>query len=346
MNKQSNRKNEETVEIELLVSSISSKKGWAKIRELLKWIFTGVFMGSSDAIPGYSGGTTLALLGFFKRLIIVAKSVFVPQKGITRLQALGFMLPFGLGWIGGVFGIAKLTEFVASKGFGLEILFFFSFFVMFAIPIFLKSIKRDSHSNKDHMTWKGKTILIVIAVSIMLAIALTVLFVEGGVKFEGIHGSVDKEFNFKDWWGLILVAYAAGLVTIVPGGSGAIVQLLSGFYEKIHWTIMANPTTGLNFLALAMFAVSTLLGMITMVFILTWFLKKKERQLEMFSLGMLLASPVVLLIIPNSDLWSTAGEWEHIIGILVASLLGASFAISIYFYTNRVSNKTTMVSQL
>ena len=339
MSKQLDKKNEETVEIDLLVSSISSKKGWAKIRELLKWIFTGIFMGSSDAIPGYSGGTTLALLGFFKRLVIVAKSVFIPQRGITRLQALTFMLPFGVGWIGGVFGIAKLTEFVASQGYGLEILFFFSFFVAFAIPIFLRSIKRNKNSNKAHLSKKKKIIIISIAISIMLTIALVVLFVRHGVDFDGTKGISDKEFNFKDWWGLILVAYGAGLVTIIPGGSGAIVQLLSGFYKKIHWTIMAHPTAGLNFLALVIFAISTLLGMITMIFILTWFLKKKERQLEMFSLGMLLASPVVLLIIPNHGLWNEAGEWQHIVGIIVASILGTVFALSINFYTKRTQQK-------
>ncbi|MCK5866988.1 MAG: DUF368 domain-containing protein [Mycoplasmataceae bacterium] len=340
MKKQVGQNSNETIGIDLLVSSISSKKGWAKIRELLKWIFTGIFMGSSDAIPGYSGGTTLALLGFFKRLVIVAKSVFVPQKGITRLEALAFMLPFGFGWIGGVFGIAKLTEFIASQGFGLEILFFFSSFVAFAIPIFLRSIKRDKNSNKIHLPRWKKLFLVSIAISIMIAIALVVLFVEHGVKFNGTKHLVDKEFDFKNWWGLILVAYGAGLVTIIPGGSGAIVQLLSGFYKKIHWTIMAHPTTGLNFLALVIFAISTLLGMITMIFILTWFLKKKERQLEMFSLGMLLASPIVLLIIPNHDLWGTIGDWQHIVGVIVASILGASFAFSINFYTKKTYNKT------
>ena len=345
MKKKIGKKNEETVEIELLVSSISSKKGWSKIRELFKWILTGIFMGSSDAVPGYSGGTTLALLGFFKRLIIVAKSVFVPQKGITRLQAISFMLPFGIGWICGVFGIAKLTEFIASKGFGLELFFFFSFFVMFAIPIFLRSIRRNENSNKDILNKKKNVIIISIAVLIMFSIAVVVLVVNDGVGLN-ITKVTNKEFDFKDWWGLILVAYGAGLVTVIPGGSGAIIQLLSGFYEKIHWTIMANPTTGLNFLALIIFATSTLLGMITMVFILTWFLKKKERQLEMFSLGMLLASPIVLLVIPEHKLWDEAGEWEHILGLIIASILGMSFALSIYFYTKKCENKKIMISQL
>ena len=54
-------------------------------------------MGTSDAVPGYAGGTTLSLLGFYQKIILMAKSMFFPEEGITRIRAFLFMLPFGIG---------------------------------------------------------------------------------------------------------------------------------------------------------------------------------------------------------------------------------------------------------
>lgn len=40
----------------------------------------GIFMGISDGIPGYSGGTTLTLLGFYEKLIFKIKEIFTDFK--------------------------------------------------------------------------------------------------------------------------------------------------------------------------------------------------------------------------------------------------------------------------
>ncbi len=33
-------------------------------------------MGLSDAIPGYSGGTTMSIIGFFEKLVYKVKNIF------------------------------------------------------------------------------------------------------------------------------------------------------------------------------------------------------------------------------------------------------------------------------
>lgn len=48
----------------------------------------------------------------------------------------------------GVFGFAKLTEFLVDHGAGLELIFFFAFFIAFAIPVFLKS--ENPHLRGDY----------------------------------------------------------------------------------------------------------------------------------------------------------------------------------------------------
>lgn len=322
------------VEMQEFVNSFSSKKGLEKGKELTKWITTGVFMGSSDAIPGYSGGTTLALIGFFKKLIILSRCVFIPKYGITRMRALLFLLPFAIGWITGVFGIAKITEMMATNGMGLELMFFFSAFVIAAIPIYLRTIKRDKKIMHRDIKPIYKTILAFIGFGIVIFAALYVLLVNDGAPFHGVDEKTgEHKFNMNLWWKLALVAYGAGMVTLIPGGSGAIVQLISGMYDKIHWTIMSN--FGENILPLFIFALFTFLGMVTLVFIMSWFLVKKERQLEFFSLGMLLASPAAILIVPETSVWSCLKETMHIIGVVSAGVLGLTFGSTINWYTKK-----------
>lgn len=336
------KETEKTIEIERLklrekemrdfVYSFSAKKGKNKLFELLKWIFTGIFMGSSDAIPGYSGGTTLALIGFFKRLVILSRCVFIPSFGIKRLEALAFLIPFALGWVVGVFGIAKATEALASNGMGLELLFFFAAFVIFAIPIYLRTMKRDEISSKKVLSKPKKSIITIIGFVVVVAAAIVVLIVDGGAPFHGVNESMQEHiYKLSGWWKLVLVAFFAGMITLLPGGSGAIIQLLSGMYDKIHWTIMAHANE--NIIALIIFAFSTFLGMLTMIFIMSWFLARKERELEFLSLGMLFASPIAILIVPESSLWENLQNETHIIGVVVSIILGATFGGSINYYT-------------
>ena len=319
-------------EMKEFMESFSSKQGVDKAKEVTKWVSTGVFMGASDAVPGYSGGTTLALIGFFKKLVIVSRAVFIPKYGITRMRALLFMMPFAIGWIGGVFGVAKATEAMASNGLGLELMFFFSAFVIAAIPIYWRSTKRTKASAKRHLPRWKKITLAVIGFSIVVTLALVTLLVKGGAPFHGVEQGEEK-FDLSGWWLLAIVAYVAGMVTLIPGGSGAIIQLLSGMYDKIHWTIMAHVDQ--NILGLFIFALFTFLGMVTMVFIMSWFLAKRERMLEMFSLGMLLASPIAILVVPETELWGNLKDWPHIIGVIGAATLGAGFGYTINHFTKK-----------
>ena len=323
-------------EMKEFVNSFSSRKGKDKVLEIAKWVGNGIFMGASDAVPGYSGGTTLALIGFFKKLIIVARAVFVPKYGISRRRALLFMIPFAIGWIAGVFGIAKGTEAMAHNGLGLELVFFFTSFVLATIPVYLRSIKIKSSSNKRELPKWKKFSLIGIGFLIVITLALIVQFVDGGADFSE-HAAGKNKYDLKNWWILSLVAFGAGMVTLVPGGSGAIIQLLSGKYDDIHWTIMGDPFT--NIWGLLIFAFSTFFGMVTMVFIMSWFLAKRERMLEMYSLGMLLASPVALLIVPQFSTWDALSDWRHIAGIIGASVLGAGFGTFINIITKRAKDR-------
>ena len=326
--KKKHKKNEVSPLVEMQ-NTFRDATGLTLIAEGAKWVATGVFMGTSDAVPGYAGGTTLALLGFYHRLILMAKSLFIPEEGITRLRALVFMLPFGIGWIGGVFGFAKLTEYMMHNGLGIELLFFFSAFVTFAIPVFLIRNKPKLFNIKTKRIIISKTWWwVFLGFILIIGVALGSLLGYGGVPFSKHHlKNTHYRLDQFNWLKLAGVAFLAGFITLLPGGSGAIVQLLSGMYDKIHWMIMAHFHD--NWLGLLIFASFTFLGMMLMVFLMAKMMIKFKKQITALSFGMMLASIAAILIVPESKVWVNLSEWEHIVGVIFAWLLGAVFGMII-----------------
>ena len=340
--KQDNRQEDTTV-IEL-VNTFSSATGIELVVEGAKWISIGAFMGMSDAVPGYSGGTTLAVLGVFKKLILIAKSVFFPEPGITRLKALMFMIPFGLGWIGGIYGFAKLTEAMVENGMGLELIVFFSTFILFAIPVFLMAEQPKLWSFKRKFKMKKTRRWFYFIAGVAIVVTATVFaYINHGVEFGG-HSDDGSGKHYQlagtGWIKLVGFSFLAGMVTIIPGGSGAIIQMLSGMYESVHWKIMAHPID--NIFGLILFAVATFVGMLTTTLIMAWGLKKHGRKLAAFSFGMLLTSVIAIYFIPNQSYWSELDHWEHILGAVAAAITAMSLALYIGY---RVRKKRIVIQE-
>ena len=72
----------------------------------------GVISAATMIIPGISGSFILMLLGYYKPIIDTIRS-------LTNFSLLGHnilvLLPFGLGIIIGIIGVAKLIEFLLHK---------------------------------------------------------------------------------------------------------------------------------------------------------------------------------------------------------------------------------------
>ncbi len=330
---------EESVDPDVLelVDTFKNATGLQLVVEGAKWVSIGAFMGMSDAIPGYSGGTTLAVLGVFKKMMLIAKSVFFPEPGITRLKAIMFMIPFAIGWIGGIYGFAKLTEMMAHHGFGLQLIIFFSTFILFAIPVFLMAEKPNlwSFKGKFKLNKTKRWFLFGIGLAIIVTMTVLVATLTKGVDFGAnkpslpmASSTIDHHFYLgKDlgWMKLMLYSFLGGMVTIIPGGSGAIVQLLSNMYDNIHWKIMAHPTE--NIYGLMIFGAATFVGMAVSMLAMAWGLKRHQKSMAAFSLGMLTASVVAIYFIPKqSTLYANQGDWQHILFSISSVILAVALA--------------------
>lgn len=78
----------------------------------------GVITSATMVIPGVSGSMVLMLMGYYEPILVtitdfVTALVHLDMNGI--LSGCGILIPFGLGVVAGIFGIAKLVEIVFEK---------------------------------------------------------------------------------------------------------------------------------------------------------------------------------------------------------------------------------------
>lgn len=85
---------------------------------VLKLFAVGIIASATMVIPGVSGSMVLMLMGFYHPILNAIKDFFTAlaafdMKGI--LAGCGILIPFGIGVVAGVFGIAKLVEIIFEK---------------------------------------------------------------------------------------------------------------------------------------------------------------------------------------------------------------------------------------
>lgn len=85
---------------------------------VLKLFGVGIIASATMVIPGVSGSMVLMLMGFYQPILNAIKDFFSALadfdiQGI--LTGCGILVPFGIGVVAGIFGIAKLVEIIFDK---------------------------------------------------------------------------------------------------------------------------------------------------------------------------------------------------------------------------------------
>ena len=107
----------------VILAAVGEKEGNAAdlsfgFVNVIKLFGVGVIASATMVIPGVSGSMVLMLMGFYNPVLNAVKDFFsalfaFDMDGI--LEGCGILVPFGLGVVAGVFGIAKLVEFTFEK---------------------------------------------------------------------------------------------------------------------------------------------------------------------------------------------------------------------------------------
>ncbi len=78
----------------------------------------GIIASATMVIPGVSGSMILMLMGFYHPVLNAIKDFFTALAALDMdgiLAGCGILIPFGLGVVAGIFGIAKLVEIIFEK---------------------------------------------------------------------------------------------------------------------------------------------------------------------------------------------------------------------------------------
>lgn len=272
-----------------------------KIKEFvyMEWknIYRGMMIGTSDIVPGVSGGTIAVLLGIYDRLIAAISGFFSREWK----KHFGFLFPLGIGAVLAVFLLSHLIEWLIEFHFQAT-MFFFLGLIGGILPYLLRDINYKETFRAPHYA------ILVIA---GLFIASTAFI---GAREEIIIES----YTLSSALVLFGSGFVASMAMILPGISGSFVLLLLGTYEPV-----LGAVTSFNIPMIATVAIGILLGLVMCSKAITYLLKKMPVFTYAFIIGIVAGSMVVIFpgIEPNFFLLLTS-ILTFIVGFYVAVTLG------------------------
>lgn len=264
-------------------------------------ILKGIVIGIANIIPGVSGGTMMVSMGIYDKII---SSVTGMLKHLR--ESIITLLPYGIGMVIGIVGPAFLIKYLfANYAFATSMAFIG--LILGGIPIIVKRISGKRICPKN-----------VIAFSIMFLFII-------GLKFMGGSGS---EVSLDAITPILLielffVGVIAAATMVIPGVSGSMVLMLLGFYNPVLTTItdfvsaltVFNMTVLIhNFEILVPFGIGVVIGIFAVAKLIELLIKKQEAMTFSGILGLIIASPIVVLM--EIDLSNELGLVNIFAGII------------------------------
>lgn len=243
-------------------------------------------MACADSVPGISGGTVAYVLGFYDNFINSLSGIFGGNKEVRKASA-NFLFQLASGW---VFGLVICVILLASL-FESQIYFMSSAFMgltLFALPfIFRDERKIFKKDIKNFVKY-----LLFLVFGILLVVLLTYLSPLAGMN-------LDMNLNL----GFGLYVFFSGMLAIsamvLPGISGSSMLLIFGLYLPIISTI--KEVLGLNLDGLPIliiFALGILTGIVSVVKIVKYCLKKYRAFIMAFIFGLVIGSVYAIIMGP------------------------------------------------
>lgn len=191
--------------------------------QMFDWrnVFRGMAMGTSDIIPGVSGGTIAVLLGIYDQFINAI-------SGITTREwkkHVPFLLTLGLGMISAILILSHAVEWLLVE-YPEPTNFFFLGLIAGILPFLLKEAN-------SHGTFKTKHIVVFLFGAVLVASMAFFKPVEVGNPIETL--------TLMSIIGLFLAGASASMAMLLPGISGSFILLIMGVY---HTAI--NAITSMN----------------------------------------------------------------------------------------------------
>ncbi|HEI9383306.1 TPA: DUF368 domain-containing protein [Staphylococcus aureus] len=196
-----------------------------------KWIniLKGFAMGTSDLVPGVSGGTIALLLGIYNQFIASISGIFSRRFW----PSFTFLIPIIIGMLLAMGSLSNLFNYLLSQH-HIPTMFFFGGLIIGILPYLLKiSNYKTSFTTKHYM-------MVIAGIAILIVITL----MNNGDKHAGETLTLST--------GLIIKYFIAGMCAssamLLPGISGSFMLLVFGVYGTVMLAI--SEVVKLNFTGL------------------------------------------------------------------------------------------------
>lgn len=193
-----------------------------------KWIniLKGFAMGTSDLVPGVSGGTIALLLGIYNQFIASISGIFSRRFW----PSFTFLIPIIIGMLLAMGSLSNLFNYLLSQH-HIPTMFFFGGLIIGILPYLLKiSNYKTSFTTKHYM-------MVIAGIAILIVITL----MNNGDKHAGETLTLST--------GLIIKYFIAGMCAssamLLPGISGSFMLLVFGVYGTVMLAI--SEVVKLNF---------------------------------------------------------------------------------------------------
>ncbi|EMB4605355.1 DUF368 domain-containing protein [Staphylococcus aureus] len=272
-----------------------------------KWIniLKGFAMGTSDLVPGVSGGTIALLLGIYNQFIASISGIFSRRFW----PSFTFLIPIIIGMLLAMGSLSNLFNYLLSQH-HIPTMFFFGGLIIGIVPYLLKiSNYKTSFTTKHYM-------MVIAGIAILIVVTL----MNNSDKHAGETLTLST--------GLIIKYFIAGMCAssamLLPGISGSFMLLVFGVYGTVMLAI--SEVVKLNFAGLPILLAvgfGVLAGFIISSKIIQYFLTHHKLMTFALIIGFVVGSLFAVFPgLPTNIVMWFVSLVVFIIGFIVSLTLG------------------------
>ena len=257
------------------------------MKNLINQLLRGVVIGVANIIPGVSGGTMMVSMGVYDTLIHCITHLFKEFK-----KSIKTLLLYAVGMLVGIVALASVIDW-GLENYPLPTNTLFIGLILGGLGPLLKKVDR-----------KKINLAAVIAFVVLFALIIWL----GVQRKDSIQNAESIDMNAMQILVMVFIGMVASATMIIPGVSGSLVLMLLGYYKPVvnalstlkdalfslDFSMMGQPV-----LMLLPFLLGIVLGIFGVAKLIEWLTVRYPTATYCGVLGLVLASPISLLIQTN-----------------------------------------------
>lgn len=256
--------------------------------DFVKKALKGIIIGLANAVPGVSGGTMMVSMGIYDDIIYCITHIFKQLK-----KSIKILFPYIVGMAVGIVGLAYAIGYLQAHH-PLQTSLAFIGLILGGIPILWKRI-RGAEGEKQPL---GVAHFLVFFLFFAMILIIQYFGGNAGNEVKLTVGIIPMLLIF-------LVGIVASATMVIPGVSGSMILMIMGYYYPIINAIKTFVDSALHgdwekvftlCASLVPFGIGVVLGIFLIAKMIEFFLKRFESLTYCAIMGLVVASPVVVLM--------------------------------------------------